>query len=117
MSEPLVHEIDPSDEPALRDWWAIGALASAERPLDPWPSWEKACDALSTRSDLDKILLLASLDGAVVGAAVGYLFLLDNTHLVEVRVHVDPSTAAAASAEPWPSRSRSGPGRPGGGRW
>ena len=92
MSEPQVLEIDPSDEPALRAWWEVGALASAERPLDPWPTWETAREELgTTRSDLDKILLLASLDGAVVGSGVGYLFLLDNTHLVEVRVHVDPA--------------------------
>ncbi len=92
MSEPRVYEIDPSDEQALRDWWEIGGRASAERPLDPWPTWEVAREELGTpRSDLDKILVLASVDGAVVGAGVGYLFLLDNTHLVEVRVHVDPA--------------------------
>uniref|UniRef100_UPI003563F97A GNAT family N-acetyltransferase n=1 Tax=Nocardioides sp. TaxID=35761 RepID=UPI003563F97A len=43
------------------------------------------------RHDMDRLLLLASVDGLVVGAAVGYFFLLDNTHLVEVRVHVDPA--------------------------
>lgn len=91
MSEPLVYEIDPSDENDLRDWWGIGALASAERPLDTWPTWEVACARLSTpRTDLQEVLLLAVEDGRPVGSAVVTFFLPDNTHLAQIQVYVAP---------------------------
>lgn len=90
MSEPVVHEADPSDESALREWWEIGALASAERP-DFWPIWEVARARLTApRHDIREVRLVASEDGRPVGSAVATFFLPDNTHLAQVQVYVAP---------------------------
>lgn len=86
-----MRRIDPADQRDLRDWWGIGAAATAERPLDPWPSWEIARARLTTqRSDIREILLSAVEDGRLVGAAGVTLFLPDNTHLAQLQVYVAP---------------------------
>ncbi|MFC5175930.1 GNAT family N-acetyltransferase [Nocardioides taihuensis] len=83
--------VDPSDEGLLRAWWEVGRAATADRPLDSWPVWEVSRVALpQARTDLRLDLLVAEVDGEVVGAAMLVLFRMDNTHLGEVDVWVHP---------------------------
>ncbi|WP_126688292.1 GNAT family N-acetyltransferase [Nocardioides ferulae] len=91
MSHVTVNEIDPADETLLRQWWEVGAASTAERPLVGWPAWEVSRTALPMpRRDLGRTLLVAELDGRVVGAGLLVRFLLDNTHLAELDVQVLP---------------------------
>lgn len=91
MTDLDLHEIDPSDEPALRAWWEVGHASSAERPFDAWPAWEVSRVALPRPRPDSRVTLLAAVEGGtVVGTALLNLFLLDNTHLAEVDVQVLP---------------------------
>ncbi|MCW2791551.1 MAG: hypothetical protein JWO76_649 [Nocardioides sp.] len=91
MGELEIREVDVQDEPALRSWWETGRAASAERPFDAWPTWEVSRATLpDVRADSALSLYLAVEDGRVVGAGRYFVFLLDNTHLAEIDVHVAP---------------------------
>lgn len=91
MNELEIREIDVHDEPSLRSWWETGRAASAERPYDAWPAWEVSRVALvQDRSDGRKEMVSATRGGVVVGCAMVWFFLADNTHLVQVDVYVPP---------------------------
>ncbi|WP_056681654.1 GNAT family N-acetyltransferase [Nocardioides sp. Root140] len=92
MSDLEIREVDVHDEAALRTWWEVGHAASAERPFDAWPAWEVSRVALPFPRTDSAITLLTAFDaGAAVGTALVVEFLLDNTHLAEVTVYVDPA--------------------------
>lgn len=91
MTDVQIREIDVHDEQALRAWWEVGHASSVERPFDAWPPWAVLRTALPLpRNDARVTLFTASRDGRVVGAAMLFLVLLDNTHLAQIEIYVRP---------------------------
>lgn len=91
MNAYEIAEVDVRDEAALRDWWEVGQAASAERPFDAWPAWEVSRRALPLERTDSVLTLLIVHDGDMpVGSALLLTFLLDNTHMADVSVYVDP---------------------------
>lgn len=84
-------EIDRSNEAELRAWWEVGQAASAERPIRAWPAWEVSRLALpQPRTDLRLVLTGVQHGDRLVGTGMVVLYLLDNTHVAEINVWVDP---------------------------
>lgn len=91
MADIEVRAVDRSDERQLRDWWASGHAAMAHRPVDLWPDWETSRYSLPQLDPENRIDLLgAYLGDTMVGSALVYLPLADNTHLGAFDVHVPP---------------------------
>lgn len=87
-----IRVVDVRDATALRAWWEVGRLATAERPGDPWPGWEVSRTALvAPNPERDLTFLAAVRDGATVGAALAMAYTRENTHAVGLDVHVVPA--------------------------
>lgn len=87
-----ITEIDVRDETALREWWEVGRAASRERALQAWPAWEVSRRALPLQRTDSVLTLLTAHEGDVaVGSALLLTMLLDNTHLAEIDVYVEPT--------------------------
>jgi GNAT superfamily N-acetyltransferase len=82
VSSFQIRQIDPQDEPLLRQWWEIGHAAGAERPHDFFPPWILSRVALPRHNAEVEVVLLGAFDGdAMVGSALMHLPLLDNLHM------------------------------------
>lgn len=87
-----IEQFNPRNEPLLRAWWQCGHDATADRPGQPWPTWEQARVALPADNPEQATNLLAAIDGrAVVATGLLVRFLQDNTHAAEVDVTVAPT--------------------------
>jgi GNAT superfamily N-acetyltransferase len=87
-----IRELDPSDEVALRDWWACGHAAMSHRPVDLWPDWEVSRYSMPQPDADNDLVLLGAYDGSgMVGAALVWLPLKDNLHLAAFDVYVPPA--------------------------
>jgi GNAT superfamily N-acetyltransferase len=86
-----VVELDPRDDAAFAQWFAVSAANDAlQRPGEVgWLLHEQQQLSISDE-DTAKVLLAAVEDGAVVGAARLELPLLDNEHLCELVLVVHP---------------------------
>jgi len=91
VSEIDIREIDRTDEAQLYAWWSTGHDAMSHRPVDLWPDWEISRRSLpEVDPDARVALLGAYAGGAMVGSALTYEPLKDNTHLGAVDVYVPP---------------------------
>lgn len=87
-----IEQINPRNEPLLHAWWQCGHDATADRPGQPWPTWEQARVALPADNPEQATTLLAAIDGReVVATGLLVCFLQDNTHAAEVDVTVAPT--------------------------
>jgi GNAT superfamily N-acetyltransferase len=86
----LIATVDPSDESALREWWATANAAHVDRPYDLRLSWAFTRASLSRPNAERKSVLLAAFDGEgrMVGSARLQLSLRDNTHMAYADVDV-----------------------------
>jgi GNAT superfamily N-acetyltransferase len=86
-----VRELDRSDEAQLHDWWSSGHAAMAHRPVDLWPDWEVSRYSLPQPDPENRVDLLGAYDDdTMVGSALAFMPLKDNTHLAAFDVHVPP---------------------------
>ena len=92
MSDIEVRAVDVRDETALREWWATGRDAAADRAYDVYPAWEHSRVALAEDNPERDLTLLGAYEGTtMVGIGVCQLPLLDNTHLAFVDIGVPPA--------------------------
>jgi GNAT superfamily N-acetyltransferase len=86
-----IETVDPVDEERLRAWWSTARAARAERPVDLDLSWEfTRASFRRPNPERETVLLAATEDGRMVGAAGVHLPLKDNTHLGYADVDVPP---------------------------
>ena len=92
MSHP-VHEVDPHDEAALRDWYAVEAASVHHgRPHALHRTFAALASSVRDPSPYRRVRLLAVReDGATVGVAELATGTTDNLHLAELEVHVHPA--------------------------
>ena len=87
-----IRTVDVHHQAQLREWWATGHLAAADRAYDVYPAWEHSRVALAEDNPERHLTLLAACEGTtMLGIAVCQLPLLDNTHLAFVDVGVPPA--------------------------
>ena len=89
-----LRELDLADEQQLRDFHEVTRRAEREDGRD-WTRVWTYDEMLSTFREPDPTerveACAADLDGRLVGAAIHYFFLLDNTQKTWLEVYVDPS--------------------------
>ncbi len=91
MSDIDIREVDRADEAQLHDWWSTGHAAMSHRPVDLWPDWEISRLSLPQVDHDSDVVLLGAYDGeAMVGSALTFLPLRDNTHMGALDVYVPP---------------------------
>lgn len=83
--------VDLPDEHALRQWWEVGAAASAERPYDAWPAWEISRRMFPLpQPGTDITLFAAYARDRVLGTGLVVLHTDDNPHLAHLDTYVAP---------------------------
>ena len=91
MGEIDIREVDRSDEDQLHAWWSAGHAAMSHRPVDLWPDWEVSRLSMpEVDPETDLVLLGAYAGDAMVGCALIFMPLMDNTHLAGLEVYVPP---------------------------
>ena len=91
MSDIDITEVDRTDEAQLHAWWSVGHAANSHRPVDLWPDWEISRLSLPEVDVDNRIDLLLGRDGGeVVGGALLFVPLKDNTHMASIEVYVSP---------------------------
>jgi GNAT superfamily N-acetyltransferase len=91
VSDIDIREVERTDEAQLHAWWSAGHAAMSHRPVDLWPDWEISRLFLPEVDPDNRIVLLGAYAGdAMVGCALAYLPLKDNTHLGALEVYVPP---------------------------
>ena len=106
--------MDRTDEAQLRAWWSAGHAAMSQRPVDLWPDWEISRLSLPEVDPDNRVVLLgAHEDDGMVGSALTFLPLRDNTHLGALEVYVPPDHrrrgVGSALLERAEERRRGGP--------
>jgi len=106
-------QIDPHDEPSLRQWWQTGHAAGAERPYDFFPAWEVNRVSMPRHNPEMEVILLGAFDHhTMVGSALMHLPKHDNTHMAYADVLVPQlyrrRGVGTALLEAVESRSREG---------
>jgi GNAT superfamily N-acetyltransferase len=92
VSSIEIREIDPHDEPLLRQWWETGHATGAERPYDFFPPWILSRVALPRGNPEIDVSLLGAFEGeTMVGSALLHLPLMDNLHLGYADILVPPA--------------------------
>jgi GNAT superfamily N-acetyltransferase len=89
-----VHVIDPRDEPAFADWYAV--IAATQQDLWPGePGWQlgelRAQALVEDTAERTECLAATDDSGALVGSLLVRSPLLDNTHLVTAELYVHPA--------------------------
>lgn len=89
-----IDPVDPHDDAALRDHWAVTEAAQREgRPYALLESYEARVSSLrNPGGSYRRLLLLARDSGAPVGAAFLGLHLEDNAHLADLEIDVHPAS-------------------------
>jgi GNAT superfamily N-acetyltransferase len=91
VSDVDIREVDRTDEAQLHDWWSAGHAAMSQRPVDLWPDWETSRLSLPEVDPDNRVILLAAYaDGVMVGSALTFEPLEDNTHMGALEVYVPP---------------------------
>ncbi len=91
MDDIDIREVDRSDEAQLHAWWSSGHAAMSHRPVDLWPDWEISRLSLPQQDPENRVVLLGAHAGAaMVGSAIVFLPLKDNTHLGAIEIYVPP---------------------------
>jgi GNAT superfamily N-acetyltransferase len=91
VSDFDIREMDRTDEAQLHAWWSAGHAAMSQRPVDLWPDWEISRLALPEVDPENRVVLLGAYAGdAIVGSALTFQPLKDNTHLGALEVYVPP---------------------------
>ncbi len=91
MSDIDIREVDRNDEAQLYAWWSAGHAAMSRRPVDLWPDWEISRLSLPEVDPENRVVLLGAYEvDAMVGSALVFMPLKDNTHLGALEVYVPP---------------------------
>jgi GNAT superfamily N-acetyltransferase len=96
VSDVHVEQVDSANEPLLRALWEIRRDAEAEPFRDLLPHWEMFRDVHARSNPEREVLLLGGFEtvdgvGRLVGAAQLVMWLIDNTHVCNISVHVSPA--------------------------